>query len=229
MLLAALARADAWLDSLLVIRAAGESPISLLDEPCQCLKPRLHEVARRALQLHLERHRPDARCNGSCMPKRWRLKPPEDPARAAVARRIHSLGTWVGQVTKHFTVAHPGCCRWCGGEEDTQAHLWWRCPRAEFRAARRAAFPDWRDGDEDQLPPLLRCAGVLPEPVVAQGSTFWGLPQRVARASLACQTDCGIGKLADWVASLLLTPGGRREATIANCPPAPARGRRHWA
>lgn len=105
LLLVAVWRAGGWTDSRLRIHADGEpEPLSILEAPCQQLRPRLYELARRGLARHLAARRPEARTSEVPMLRCWRPRRPdgEDAQRASAARKIQCLGVLTGRAAKHF-------------------------------------------------------------------------------------------------------------------------------
>ena len=87
-------------------------------------------------------------------------------------RRVRSMGVWVGNAMRHVDRTRPGVCRRSQKEEETWDHLWWRCEACQ--ELRRRRLPEFAEGDEAAMPPILRHAGVLSEAVVGHSRSFWG-------------------------------------------------------
>ena len=100
----------------------------------------------------------------------------------------------MGKTTKHFRESSTGRCRWCGGAEETQAHLWWTCNA--FAGIRQRHFPEFQERDVLALPALLRCTGTAPEPrIESEDACYWGAGPAGLPMTEGFARACGQGGL----------------------------------
>ena len=83
---------------------------------------------------------------------------------------IQGGGLWTAHTLRAAGLLESGSCPWCGREEETLEHLWWRCEA--FSDARSKVTRDLRV-DPDQLPKCLALHGVAPEMAADISKAFW--------------------------------------------------------
>jgi hypothetical protein len=123
---------------------------------------------------------------------------------------IQGGGLWTAHTLRAAGLLDSGTCPWCGREEETLEHLWWRCEA--FSGARQKVTRDLRV-DLSRLPKSLALHGLAPEMAAVhsmRSSALLELNRCVAAleaSTVACELEPGNAGLVSQRAACLLNVG----------------------